>query len=225
MLSLDDRNVRISMSDIFKLYPDIYGPALDDIRSICKQQLGVAYMRDFRTRAKKSRYFVNALVEPQEPTSSMISHPRAPPPSPNPSFVLESLRTPSRSTSHRMPAPTSPDDTAFTQLTSRMSLASISEDSPRTPSPMSHLPRTQLQRCFPSAGTSPTRQHGTPSPTKKRELPLLVLQLLGSLSEGQARVSEVLWVYNHVGRQGQEEALVDVGVNRAVAMALTFLLD
>jgi hypothetical protein len=211
MLSLDERNIRLFSSNVFTLYPHIYGPAIGDIRSICQLQLGIAYMRDFRTRAKKSRYFANALVEPPEPTSSMIAHAHTRTPLPNSSSIFQPSLTPTRSTSHGRPALTTPDDmAAFSQLTSRMSFASISEDSPSTPPPVPQLLRTQ---------------QGTPSPAKKRELPLLVSQLLGSLSEGQARVSDVLWVYNHVGRQGQEEALIDVGVNRAVARALAFLLD
>jgi hypothetical protein len=117
---------------------------------------------------------------------------------------------------------------------SQISLLSMREDRPfislpishpSTPSPVSRTSRPQPGSNLFIAGTSQVRQPDTPSSAKKTKLPLLVEQLLESLRPGQAKISDVLFVYNHIGRQGWEEALVDLRVNRAVARVIAHLLD
>jgi hypothetical protein len=225
MLTLDDLNVRILPSNLFKLYPRIYGPALDDVKTICQLQLGIAYMRDFRTRAKKSNYFSNVLVEPPEPTCSMLAPPRQP--SPDPTTVHQvplQIYSPSTSTFGRPASALSHESTTtFDQLASQMSTMSMCEDIPSAPPPSVCRPSCTSTRH--SDGTSSRRQQDTPSPSKKAELPSLALEFLNSLHYGQAKISDVLLVYNYIGRQGQEAALLDFGINRAVAKALVYLLD
>ncbi|KAH9967636.1 hypothetical protein BGW80DRAFT_1254598 [Lactifluus volemus] len=222
-LSLNDRNVRLFSSNIFTLYPHIYDPAIEDIKTICLSQLGIAYMRDFRTHAKRSNYFAKALMEPLEPTHSIITQAQT-----LPLDVLSGLWSPLRCTSapisHGEHAPTVSDELGtFGQLSSRIASLSVREDGPRpsTPYPDSRLSWTGLGP--PNLNVSSLRQQRSPSPTKKKKLPALVIQLLNSLREGQSKSGEVLAVYNYVPQQCQEEALVDIGFNQAVAKALISL--
>ena len=235
ILSLDNLNVRILSSNIFKLYPHIYGPALGDIKAICQLQLGIAYMRDFRTQAKKSKYFANVLVELLEPTCSMLALLQEPSPDSTSVYQLPlRISSPSTSTFGRpisalsnesatFGRPTSAlshELATFGQLASQVLTMSICEDILSTPPTVSH------PLCAHHADATSSRcQQDTPSLSKKAELLLLAFELLNLLHDRQAKIPDVLFIYNHIGRQGQEEALVDFGINRAVAKALVYLLD
>jgi hypothetical protein len=235
MLSLDNLNVCILSSNIFKLYLHIYGPTLGDIKAICQLQLGIAYMWDFYTWAKKSKNFANVLVELPEPTCSMLAPLQEP--SPNSTSVHQlplCISSPSTSTFGRPVSalsnesatfgrPTSAlsyESATFGQLASQLLTMSICEDILSTPPTVSH------PLCAHYADAMSSRyQQDTPSLSKKAELLSLAFKLLNLLYYGQAKIPDVLFIYNHIGRQGQEEALVDFGINWAVAKALVYLLD
>ncbi|KAA1471647.1 hypothetical protein DENSPDRAFT_880659 [Dentipellis sp. KUC8613] len=66
-----EKNIRIYASDIFTR-PTVFFPSLDDFHKICIQELGPAFIRDFRRRALAAHYLGPNLIEAPTPTLSLV---------------------------------------------------------------------------------------------------------------------------------------------------------
>ncbi|KAH9966230.1 hypothetical protein BGW80DRAFT_1462373 [Lactifluus volemus] len=214
-LTLNERNVRLMYSEIFQI--KIFSPAISDIQEVCLRQLGIAYLRDFRTRAHKSKYFANVRLESETTTKSLISPSvRDIPPLYEPEsrglsaeVVNNALAA---SPTPRLIAPTSTNThLPFDPVHSQLSSMCLSDDdpSPVTPPSPSHSLRTYL---------------GSPNPLVVK-LPSDVRDLLAALGERDTIVIKIQDVYHNVARSSHEAALIALGFNRGTSKALAFLMQ
>ncbi|KAI0263941.1 hypothetical protein BC834DRAFT_282653 [Gloeopeniophorella convolvens] len=238
-----ERNIHTMYSDIFRIKEEVFMESIQDIMNICRYQIGVQYVRDFRRRAAHSRYFRDPLIEALEPTQSAISTT----PSTNssdssegeddaapvtPSHIGSSdphfpILHPAASVS-QPPAPYQPDELSTDIKSSFRSLNANLEA----------YHRSFLETI--GTPSAPQRQPRAPSPTdtlvssasalpvsQPRDIPPLVLELLENFRghHQDARIGTIRLVHAYIPRELREEALRDSGFNEGTAKALVYLMD
>ncbi|KAI0247384.1 hypothetical protein BJV78DRAFT_1157259 [Lactifluus subvellereus] len=180
LLTLDERNVHLIYGETFQVNAPIFSPAIGDVRDVCLRQLGVAYLRDFRTRAYKSHYFANTRLEPETATKSLIlQHP--PPPGDldtQPLLTVEEKSHPVKASPtlsrFNLPSPTKPRQAATPERSHRAfdptDLATL-ESMSGIDSVHSQLLSMHLSDMFSSTPTPSRSSHATQPVLLARTLP------------------------------------------------------